>query len=156
MQDIRVLLVDDEEEFVQSLAERIRMRELGSDVALNGEEALAKLEEKLPDVMILDFKMPGIDGLTVLEQVKNAYPGVQVIMLTAHGTPEIEKKARDLGAFDYLQKPVGIDKLTRTIEKAYKYKQKLEKTMMAATFAEAGDFEEAKKIVDEDKINEKK
>jgi len=126
MKDIKVLLVDDEEEFVQSLAERIRMRDLGSDVALNGEQALAKLKEKLPDVMVLDFKMPGIDGLTVLEQVKKTYPNVQVIMLTAHGTSEIEKKARDLGAFDYLQKPVGIETLTKVIEKAYEYKQKLE------------------------------
>ncbi len=127
MKNIKVLLVDDEEEFVQSLAERVRMRELGSEIALNGKEALAKLAEKLPDVMILDFYMPGIDGLTVLEQVKKTYPEVQVVMLTAHGTREMEKKARDLGAFDYLQKPVGIDKLTKTIEKAYQYKQKFGK-----------------------------
>jgi DNA-binding NtrC family response regulator len=127
MKKIKVLLVDDEEEFVKSLAERISMRELGSEVAFNGKEALAKLEEKLPDVMVLDFKMPGIDGLNVLELVKKAYPDVQVVMLTAHGTPEIEKQARYLGAYDYLQKPVGIDELTKTIEKAYQYKQKLEK-----------------------------
>ena len=126
MKDIKVLLVDDEEEFVQSLAERIRIRELGSEVALDGEEALAKLKENLPDVMVLDFKMPGIDGLTVLEQVKKTYPAVQVVMLTAHGTPEIEKKARELGAFDYLQKPVGIETLTKVIEKAYEHKQKLQ------------------------------
>jgi len=151
MKDIKVLLVDDEEEFVKSLSERIKMRELGADVALNGEEALAKLEEKLPDVMILDFKMPGIDGLKVLEEVKKAYPGVQVVMLTAHGTPEIEKKARDLGAFDYLQKPVGIEKLVETIKKAYAFKEKLEKTMMAATFAEAGEFDEARKMVEDKK-----
>lgn len=127
MKNIKVLLVDDEEEFVQSLAERVRMRELGSEIALNGNEALAKLGENLPDVMILDFYLPGTGGLTVLEQVKKTYPEVQVIMLTARGTPELEKKARDLGAFDYLQKPVGIDKLTKTIEKAYQYKQKLGK-----------------------------
>jgi DNA-binding NtrC family response regulator len=127
MKNIKVLFVDDEEEFVKSLAERLRMRDLGSEIALNGKEALAKLGEKLPDVMILDFHLPGIDGLTVLEQVKKTYPEVQVIMLTAHGTPEVQKKARDLGAFDYLQKPVGIDKLTKTIEKAYQYKQKLGK-----------------------------
>ena len=126
MKDIKVLLVDDEEEFVQSLAERIRLREMGSDVALDGEEALAKLKEKMPDVMVLDFKMPGIDGLTVLEQVKKTYPSVQVVMLTAHGTPEIENKARELGAFDYLQKPVGIETLTKVIEKAYEYKKKSE------------------------------
>lgn len=123
MKNIKVLLVDDEEEFVLSLAERMRLRELGSEVALDGEEALAKLQKNLPDVMILDFKMPGIDGLTVLEQVKKTYPGIQVIMLTAHGTSEIEAKARALGAFDYLQKPVGIDQLTQTIEKAYRHGQ---------------------------------
>jgi DNA-binding NtrC family response regulator len=126
MKNIKVLFVDDEEEFVQTLAERVRMRDLGSEVALDGNEALAKLGEKMPDVMVLDFHLPGIDGLTVLEQVKKTYPEIQVIMLTAHGTSEVEKKARDLGAFDYLQKPVGIDKLTKTIEKAYRYKQKLE------------------------------
>jgi DNA-binding response OmpR family regulator len=127
MKNIKVLFVDDEEEFVQLLAERARMRELGSEIALDGSEALAKLGEKLPDVMILDFKLPGIDGLTVLEQVKKKYPDVQVVMLTAHGTPETEKKVRDLGAFDYLEKPVGINVLTKTIEKAYRYKQKLGK-----------------------------
>jgi len=127
MKNIKVLFVDDEEEFVQLLAERARMRELGSEIALDGSEALAKLGEKLPDVMILDFNLPGIDGLTVLEQVKKNYPDVQVVMLTAHGTPETEKKVRDLGAFDYLEKPVGINKLTIIIEKAYRYKQKLGK-----------------------------
>jgi DNA-binding NtrC family response regulator len=127
MKNIKVLFVDDEEEFVQLLAERARMRELGSEIALDGSEALAKLGEKLPDVMILDFNLPGIDGLTVLEQVKKNYPDVQVVMLTAHGTPETEKKVRDLGAFDYLEKPVGINKLTEIIEKAYRYKQKLGK-----------------------------
>ena len=127
MKNIKVLFVDDEEEFVRLLAERARMRELGSEIALDGSEALAKLGEKLPDVMILDFKLPGIDGLTVLEQVKKKYPDVQVIMLTAHGTPETEKKVRDLGAFDYLEKPVGINTLTKIIEKAYRYRQKLGK-----------------------------
>jgi DNA-binding NtrC family response regulator len=126
MKNIKVLFVDDEEEFVQTLAERVRMRDLGSEVALDGNEALAKLAEKIPDVMVLDFHLPGIDGLTVLEQVKKTYPQIQVIMLTAHGTSEVEKKARDLGAFDYLQKPVAIDKLTKTIEKAYRERQKLE------------------------------
>ena len=80
MKNIKVLFVDDEEEFVQLLAERARMRELGAEIALDGSEALAKLGEKLPDVMILDLQLPGIDGLTVLEQVKKKYPDVQVII----------------------------------------------------------------------------
>ena len=127
MRNIKVLFVDDEEEFVQLLAERARLQELGTEIAFDGSEALKKLGEKLPDVMILDFMLAGIDGLTVLKQVKNEYPDVQVIMLTAKGNPEIEKKAREAGAFDYLEKPVDFNQLKKRIEKAYQYKQTLEK-----------------------------
>jgi two-component system NtrC family response regulator/two-component system response regulator AtoC len=125
MKNIKVLFVDDEEEFVQLLAERARLQKLGAEIALDGSEALAKLGEKLPDVMILDFKLADIDGLTVLLQVKKKYPAVQVIMLTAKGNPEIEKKARKAGVFDYLEKPVDFMKLRQIIEKAYQYKQTL-------------------------------
>ena len=149
MKEMKVLLVDDEEEFVKTLAERIEMREVKSDVALNGEEALKAMDEDLPDVMVLDLKMPGIDGLEVLRRAKKAYPGVQIIMLTGHGSEKDEKEARRLGVFEYLQKPVEFEKLMRTITKAYK--KKFETSMVAATFAEAGEFETAKKIVDETK-----
>jgi two-component system NtrC family response regulator/two-component system response regulator AtoC len=125
MKNIKVLFVDDEEEFVQLLAERARLQKLGTEIALDGSEALAKLGEKLPDVMILDFMLADIDGLTVLKQVKNEYPDVQVIMLTAKGNPEIEKEARAAGAFDYLEKPIDFNKLRKIIEKAYQYKQTL-------------------------------
>ncbi|MGD8835096.1 MAG: response regulator [Desulfobacteraceae bacterium] len=127
MKNIKVLFVDDEEEFVQLLAERAKLQELGTEIALDGSEALEKLGKKLPDVMILDFMLAGIDGLTVLKQVKNKYPHVQVIMLTAKGNPEIEKNAREAGAFDYLEKPVDFNQLKKRIEKAYQYKQQLEK-----------------------------
>jgi DNA-binding response OmpR family regulator len=109
------------------LAERAKLQELGTEIALDGSEALEKLGKKLPDVMILDFMLAGIDGLTVLKQVKNKYPHVQVIMLTAKGNPEIEKNAREAGAFDYLEKPVDFNQLKKRIEKAYQYKQQLEK-----------------------------
>jgi DNA-binding NtrC family response regulator len=125
MKNIKVLFVDDEEEFVQLLAERARLKKIGTEIALDGSEALAKLGQKLPDVMILDFMLADIDGLTVLKQVKSEYPDVQVIMLTAKGNPEIEAKARAAGAFDYLEKPVDFNKLQKTIEKAYQYKQTL-------------------------------
>jgi DNA-binding NtrC family response regulator len=125
MKNIKVLFVDDEEEFVQLLAERARLQKLGTEIALDGSEALAKLGEKLPDVMVLDFMLADIDGLTVLEQVKSKYPDVQVIMLTAKGNPEIEEKARAAGAFDYLEKPVDFNKLRKIIEKAYQFKQTL-------------------------------
>ena len=147
MKDFKVLLVDDEEDFVKSLSERIEMRNLGSDVALDGSQALEKIADKAPDVVVLDLKMPGMHGLEVLEQIKKAYPSIQVVILTGHGSEEDEKKARKLGAFDYLSKPVGLDKLMETLSKAYGYKQKLEQSMMASTFAEAGDFETAKQLM---------
>ncbi|MFO7970184.1 MAG: response regulator [Desulfobacterales bacterium] len=149
MKEMKVLLVDDEEEFVKTLAERIEMREVKSKVALNGEEALKTMDEDLPDVMVLDLKMPGIDGLEVLRRAKKAYPGVQIIMLTGHGSEKDEKEARRLGVFEYLQKPVEFEKLMRTITKAYK--KKFESSMVAASFAEAGEFDTAQKIMDEEK-----
>ena len=148
MEKIKILLVDDEKEFVETLSERIRMREHDSDVALNGEQALKKMDDDLPDVVVLDLKMPGMDGMEVLRRIRKAYPKVQVIMLTGHGSEKDEEEARKLGAFEYLQKPVEIDTLMKKVKKAYK--SKFESSMMAATFAEAGEFETAKEIRDSD------
>jgi DNA-binding response OmpR family regulator len=157
MEKIKILLVDDEKEFVETLSERIRMREHDSEVALDGEQALKKMDDDLPDVVVLDLKMPGMDGMEVLRRIRKAYPKVQVIMLTGHGSDKDEEEARKLGAFEYLQKPVEIDALMKKVKKAYK--NKFESSMMAATFAEAGEFDTAKEIRDsdeEDKINDVK
>jgi len=115
---LKVLLVDDEEDYVRTMAERMEMREVGSDVALNGEQALAMLEGELPDVMVLDLKMPGMGGLEVLEKVRKLYPQVQVIILTGHGSDAEEVEARRLGAFDYLKKPVDINNLMERVREA--------------------------------------
>ncbi len=115
---LKILLVDDEEDFVRTMAERLQMRDLGSDVALNGEDALSMLEEDLPDVMVLDLKMPGIGGLEVLEAVKSRYPTVQVIILTGHGSEKDEAIALRLGAFAYLKKPVDIQDLMAEVRRA--------------------------------------
>ncbi len=115
---LKVLLVDDEEDYVRTMAERMEMRNVGSDVALNGEQALAMLEGDLPDVMVLDLKMPGMGGMEVLAAVKKNYAQVQVIILTGHGSEKEEVEARRLGAFDYLQKPVDINDLMITVKKA--------------------------------------
>lgn len=116
----KVLLVDDEREFVQTLSERLLMRDMGSAVAYDGESALAMIHEHEdePEVMILDLKMPGIDGMEVLRRVKQTRPEIEVIILTGHGSEEDRKTCLDLGAFAYLQKPVDIDVLTETLKKA--------------------------------------
>lgn len=122
MEQIRILLVDDEEEFVKTLSERIQMRNLDSSIALNGKEAMEAMNARVSDVMVLDLRMPGMDGFEVLRQVKKTYPEVQVIILTGHGSDKDENETRRLGAFEYLKKPVGIDQLIQTIHRAYKSK----------------------------------
>ena len=149
MEKFKVMLVDDEHEFVKTLAERLEMRELPPEKAYSGEEALQKVAQEEPDVMILDLKMPGIDGMEVLRRIRKAYPQVQVIMLTAHGTDKDEEEALRLGAYAYLQKPVPLDTLVKTMRQAYR--KKMEDTMVAATFAEAGDFKTAREIMAEEK-----
>lgn len=114
----KVLLVDDEREFVQTLSERLEMREVGSAVAYDGESALRMVKDDEPDVMILDLKMPGIDGIEVLRRVKATNPHVEVIILTGHGSDEDCKTCMALGAYAYLQKPVDIDALSETLKKA--------------------------------------
>jgi DNA-binding NtrC family response regulator len=115
---LKVLLVDDEEDYVRTMAERMEMREVGSDVALDGAQALAMLEEDLPDVMVLDLKMPGMGGMEVLERVRKKYPQVQVIIMTGHGSDKEEVEARRLGAFEYLRKPVDINQLMEVVRRA--------------------------------------
>lgn len=117
-QSLKVLLVDDEEDFVRTMAERMEMRDLGSEVALGGEQALQMIEGEIPDVMVLDLRMPGIDGMEVLRRVKNTYPQVEVIIMTGHGSDVDEEEARRLGAFDYLRKPVDINHLMETVRRA--------------------------------------
>jgi DNA-binding NtrC family response regulator len=118
MSKIKVLLVDDEEAYVKTLAERMEMRDVGSRVALSGEEALQMLEDESPDVMVLDLRMPGIDGMEVLRRVKKMYPQLEVIIMTGHGSDKDEAEARRLGAFDYLQKPVDINELMEVVRRA--------------------------------------
>ena len=116
----KVLLVDDEREFVQTLSERLLMRDMGSAVAYDGESALAMIHEHEdePEVMILDLKMPGSDGIEVLKRVKQTRPEIEVIILTGHGSEQDRRNCLELGAFAYLQKPVDIDLLTETLKKA--------------------------------------
>jgi CheY-like chemotaxis protein len=114
----KVLLVDDEREFVQTLSERLVMRDMGPAVAFDGESALNLIKEDEPEVMIVDLKMPGVDGLEVLRKVKETRPEIEVIILTGHGHEEDRELCMELGAFAYLQKPLDINELSDIIKKA--------------------------------------
>ncbi len=114
----KVLLVDDEREFVQTLSERLLMRDMGSAVAYDGESALNMIAEDEPEVMILDLKMPGIDGIEVLRRVKESRSEIEVIILTGHGSEADRETCMKLGAFAYLQKPVDIEVLSETLKRA--------------------------------------
>jgi DNA-binding response OmpR family regulator len=116
----RILLVDDEKEFVQTLSERLQTRKMEPAVAYDGEEALSLVKSEEPEVMVLDLKMPGIDGIEVLRRMKREHPNVEVIILTGHGSEREEALARELGAFAYLEKPVDIDVLSQTMKEAYR------------------------------------
>jgi len=114
----KVLLVDDEREFVQTLSERLIMRDMGSAIAYDGESALNLIKKDEPEVIIVDLKMPGVDGLEVLRKVKEKRPEIEVIILTGHGHEEDRQLCMELGAFAYLQKPLDINVLSETIQKA--------------------------------------
>ncbi len=115
----KVMLVDDEKEFVHTLSERLQMRDIGTTTVYTGEQALEAIEKDEPEVMVLDLRMPGIDGIEVLRRVKQARPHVEVIVLTGHGSAEDEALAHELGAFAYIEKPVSIQRLTETLQAAY-------------------------------------
>jgi two-component system response regulator CpxR len=116
----RVMLVDDERDFVDTLSERLQTREFSPPaIAYDGEQALEMVGEDQPEVMVLDLRMPGIDGLEVLRRVKASHPETEVIILTGHGSDAERRTAEDLGAFAYLQKPVDLDRLTETMRSAH-------------------------------------
>jgi two-component system response regulator CpxR len=114
----KILLVDDEKKYVQTLSKRLMMRELESAVVYDGESALELAREDEPDVMILDLRMPGIDGIEVLRRVKKTHPAIEVIVLTSQGSEADKKTCMELGAFAFLSKSVDIEELSKTIEAA--------------------------------------
>lgn len=146
MEDIKILLVDDEEDFVRTLSERLSLRDLQSQAVFSGEEAMRCVGDSIPDIIVLDLKMPGINGMEVLRRVKQHFPEIQVIILTGHGNDLDETEARQLGAFDYLRKPVDIELLVERIRAACLDRRK-DESMSAVAFAEAGDFDTARKMV---------
>jgi len=114
----KVLLVDDEREFAETLSERLMIRDVGTAVAHDGQSALSLIENDDPEVMIIDLKMPDISGLEILKKVKKTRPEIEVIVLTGHGSDADRDVCLNLGALAYLQKPVEIEELNELIQKA--------------------------------------
>ncbi len=113
-----MLLVDDEKEFVSTLAERLRLRGIQADEAVSGEEALRLISHTAPQVVVLDVMMPGMGGLEVLQRVKSTYPNIEVILLTGIGSTKEGMEGMRLGAFDFLMKPLQIEELIEKIRAA--------------------------------------
>lgn len=114
----KVLFVDDEKEFVETVSQRLISRDVGTYGVYNGADALELVTQDRPDVMVLDLKMPGLHGVEVLRRTKELAPEVEVIILTGHGTNEDMKQCMELGAFAYMNKPVDIEELSATIKAA--------------------------------------
>lgn len=113
-----ILLVDDEEEFVTTLAERLEIRGFKAEAATTGKQALEIIKKQNFDAAVLDVKMPGLDGLQVMEKIKAQQPGIPVILLTGYGAASEGEKGMSKGAFDYLMKPVDIEELISKINEA--------------------------------------
>ena len=122
MSEFRVLLVDDEEEFLETLVKRLKKRRLEVFSANSGKEALNILSGTSVDVVVLDVKMPDMDGIETLREIKKMAPSVEVLMLTGHANVEVAIQGMELGAFDYLMKPMDIDELLYKLQDAYKKK----------------------------------
>ncbi|MBW1828270.1 MAG: response regulator [Deltaproteobacteria bacterium] len=132
-----VLLVDDEEPFVETMTKRLTKRNLRVIMAFNGQEALEKIDKnKNLDVVILDVKMPGMDGIETLGEIKNAHPLIEVIMLTGHATVESAIEGMKVGAYDYLMKPCDLEQLMLKVEQATKKKRDHEEKIKDAQVKE--------------------
>ncbi|HDG98650.1 MAG TPA: response regulator [Desulfobacterales bacterium] len=126
MKEMKMMLVDDEERFLSTTKKLLERKEIDVLTATSGPEALEILREHNVHVVILDVKMPGMDGIATLKQIKRQYPMVEVIMLTGHATAESAVEGLKSGAADYLMKPTDIDELLQKAREAYEKRQRLE------------------------------
>ena len=130
MNDFCVLFVDDEVDFLDTLLKRMRKRRVNVSGVKSGEDALEWLSGNAADVVVLDVRMPGMDGIETLRAIKKLNPLVEIIMLTGHANLEVARKGMELGAFDYLMKPIDIDELLYKVQDACKKKSIQEQKIM--------------------------
>lgn len=121
--NLKVLIADDEVEFAATIVARLKLRKFAASMANSGKEALAAIEKEPPDVLLLDLKMPDLDGLEVLASLQEGHPHLAVIILTGHGSFEAGRQGMELGAFDYIMKPVDLNILIEKIEDAFQSKR---------------------------------
>jgi len=134
MKAMKIMLVDDEERFLSTTKKLLVKKGYDVLTAMSGMEALETLKSKTIHVVILDVKMPGMDGIDTLKVIKKEFPLVEVIMLTGHGTMESAVEGLKSGATDFLSKPADIDDLIDKAEEAFEKRQRLEgKIRMAQT-----------------------
>ncbi len=129
---IKILIVDDEKDFVEMFSLRLQQQGEKVSTAYSGKEALKVLENVTIDVVILDIRMPGMDGIETLKQIKNLYPIVEVILLTGHGSTETAVEGMKLGAFDYLMKPADFEEIKIKLTNARKRKDEHEERIRQA------------------------
>ena len=122
MDNFKVMVVDDEQDFLETIIKRLKARKIEVTGAESGQKALELLDSQDVDVMILDVKMPGLDGIETLREVKKRKPLLEVIMLTGHASVESGIQGMQLGAFDYVMKPVALDELLEKMRQAYERK----------------------------------
>lgn len=134
MKDLRVLMVDDEPDLLETLVKRLKRRGIATTGIDSGIKALALLEKEHFDVVILDVRMPSMDGIETLKEMKKKWPLMEVIMLTGHGSVESGVQGMQYGAFDYVMKPADIDELIEKLREAYLRKglheKKIQETKM--------------------------
>jgi two-component system, NtrC family, sensor kinase len=134
MKNIRLLLVDDEDDFRNTLAKRLIKKDISPVQAESGEKAMAILENHRMDVVVLDVKMPGMDGVEVLGHIKKKYPKTEVIFLTGHAATQDGVEGIKTGAFDYLSKPIEFEHLFGKIKQAYEKIKREEEKLKEAEF----------------------
>jgi DNA-binding NtrC family response regulator len=127
MQSKRILLVDDERDFTNSLSRLLLHRGYEAEAVNDGYAALKRLAVEPFDAVVLDLKMPGMDGITTLDEIQQLGLFTQTIILTGHGTEETAEKARRMGAHDFLRKPCDVEKLLESIESALHKKTSIER-----------------------------
>jgi DNA-binding NtrC family response regulator len=123
MENLRVLVVDDEADFLETIVMRLQRRKIDATGVDGGKKALEIVENERFDVVVLDVLMPGLDGIETLKLLKKKKPFIEVIILTGHGSVESGLQGMQFGAFDYIMKPADLDELLEKIQQAYERKR---------------------------------